>query len=166
MGLNPRELFPEIFEPQIPALPVSPLEGATPALTQAEKTSMGMPVEGSRLNPREIFPELFGPPPEMPFQPVPAMRASLLPVAPFRIPREAPQELPERGILSDIGAATVGSLRDVAEMGLRTARTISPFESAYEPTGVLSKGLEALKDTDKWDVMKPSKEVATGPWYR
>ena len=166
MGLNPRELFPEIFEPQIPALAISPPKEMTPALTQAEKTSMGVPSERSKLNPRELFPELFGPPPEMPAQPVPEMRSSLLPVAPFKIPTEAPQELPERGILGDIGAATVGSLRDVAEMGLRGLRTISPFESAYEPEGILSKGIEALKDTDKWDVMKPSKEVAEGPWYR
>ena len=127
---------------------------------------MGLPSEEGRFKPRELFPELFGPPPEIPPEAIPPMRSSLLPVSQFRIPPEAPQELPERGILGDIGAATVGSLRDVAEMGLRAARTVSPFESAYEGEGLLSKGLEALKDTDKWDIMKPSKEVATGPWYR
>ncbi len=163
MGLNPRELFPELFSP--PQVQIQPPAGTIPPLSESEKASMGVETERGKLNPRELFPEIFGPPPAMPSEPI-SIRPTLSPVGQFRIPVQKPEELPERGMLGDIAAATIGSLRDVAEMGLRGLRTISPFESAYEGEGLLSKGIEALKDTDKWDIMKPSKDVATGPWYR
>ncbi|MEO0249445.1 MAG: hypothetical protein ABIN58_07870, partial [candidate division WOR-3 bacterium] len=169
MAFNPREVFPELFETEEPAIPqvvISPPKEAVPPLMQSEKASLGIETEKkTKFNPREVFPELFGPPPELPPEPIPPVKASLLPVSPFVIPKTEPQRLPERGILGDIGAAAVGGLRDVAEMGLRGLRTISPLEKAYEE-GPLGKAIEALKDTDKWDIMKPSKEVVEGPWYR
>lgn len=88
----------------------------------------------------------------------------IVPVSP--IPPRTIEELPERGIVGDIGAAVVGGVRDVAEMGLRSARVGLPTESAYEPTGITSKALEELEKTDKWEIMKPSRDVVEGPWYR